>query len=80
MGNRKSDLDREIERAAREQGMDSADRREERERERKADRESEEEMRAIEDEQAEIARDRNLDARVRRLAGRMLERGKRRVH
>jgi hypothetical protein len=79
MGDDKRELDEEIERAAADQGMDPSDPEEEA-REEAADRAAAEETRAIEDEQREIANDRALLSRVNRLAGRLLERGKPRVH
>jgi hypothetical protein len=80
MSDDRGDLDDEIERAAAGQGLDSADPEDDEARDEAGDRAAVEEMRAIEDEQAEIANDRAVLARVNRLAGWLLERGKPRIH
>jgi hypothetical protein len=80
MGDDKRDLDRENERTADERDADSTDWADDEAHVEAGDRAAEEDLRAIEEEQAEIANDRALLARVNRLAGRLLERGKPRVH
>jgi hypothetical protein len=76
----KDELDREIERAAGEAGMDSTDWAEDEARENETDAAAEEAMQAIEDEQAAIRRDREELERIARFGDRLLNRGKRRIH
>jgi hypothetical protein len=80
MGDEKRRLDGDVERGAAEQDLDPADLEEDAARETAADLAAADEMRAIEDEQREIADDRALAARVARKLGSMLERGRPPIH